>query len=205
MPVPPRRDPRRPLHLAARSCRVLGGLALLGGTCALTSLFAGGRGTPRLIGAVASLATCGGVGVAYFVFAHYMKRRQTWAVIAALSLTGVAFLYTAGSAAAMVVMVLSGAFASIPGGRGFARIMWGVTAFYGLIAVALGQLVYWLARSFPALKMPPAVDEDRGFDVLPLPAAVPVASASVASASVASASVASASVASASADATGPR
>ena len=173
MAVPPRGDPRRPLHLAASSCRLLGVLGLLATTCLGIGLFVtlthlrlgpGGRG-PNPLAVALPVVLCGTIGVAYLVVAHHMKRRRFWAVVAALALTGVVTLVDLISITATTVAALT-----LPGG-----LPPSVLAFTGvelLVLLALGQLIYHLTRSFPALKFAP-LDEARGFDVLPVPA-VPV-------------------------------
>ena len=172
MTIPRRGDPRRPLQLAVRSCPVLGVLAPLGSTCAVGPLFVGGgrrSGDPmEVIGVVMSLLLYGGVGAAYLVFAHHMQRRRTWAVVAALSLTGIGLLFISPGTLTMAVMLLAGVF-KLPGNTGsFTGIMWGSVAFEAVIAAALGQLVCWLARSFPDLRTRLALGEARGFNVVPM-------------------------------------
>lgn len=163
MPVPPRGDPRRPLHLAASSCRVLGVLALILGTCAgVPILIRGTRGGPAILPALLSLAFFFVGGAGYLVLAHFIKRRRLWAIIAALVLTSIACLLFLMMAAGMLVVMLRYA----PGFQG-QRVAWTALAVYVLIAVALGQLVYHLARSIGALKVI-GPDEFRGFDVLPV-------------------------------------
>ena len=171
MAVPPRGDPRRPLHLAVRSCRVLGVLALLCATCALAPLFVGrrGGGPMSVVATVLSLGLYGSVGTAFLVLAQYAQRRQFWAVVAALSLAGVVLLFAAMGAIVMAVMVLAGVFRTpTPTPAPMTAILWGSVAVEALVAVALGQVVYWLARSIAALHLPPWPDDGRGFDVLPV-------------------------------------
>lgn len=166
MALPTRGDPRRPLHLAASSCRVLGVLGLLGTTCWGLTLFAlvsrvrlgpGGRG-PNPFAIAMPLAMFGSVGVAYLIFAHFIRRRRFWAVVAALVVTGVMTLL------ALLSVVGSAVAAATSGGARPTLISIGVGV---LVLVALGQLIYHLSMSFPALKLAPA-DEVRGFDVLPV-------------------------------------
>jgi hypothetical protein len=168
MAIPPRVDPRRPLHLAVASCRLLGVLGLLATTCMGVSLFMllarvrlgpGGRG-PNLVLAFGPFALFAAIGVAYLVFAHFIKRRQFWAVVAALVLTGlVSLLALLSTVASVIAIVASGATASRPA--------WMTLGVQALVLAALGQLIYHLARSFAALKLAPP-DEARGFDVLPV-------------------------------------
>ena len=165
MPILRRGDPRRPLFLAVSSCRLLGVLGLLVGTCAGIGMLRGGGGrggVASLVSAIAALAFYGGGGAAYLVFAHFIKRRRFWAVVAALVLTTVlAVLLLIGVAVQLV------AIGSI---RGVTfQFFTGLIVVELLILVAVGQLIYHLARSFAALKIA-LPDEARGFDVLPVPA-----------------------------------
>ncbi len=162
MALPPRGDPRRPLHLAASSCRVLGVLGLLGATCAGLPLLAVRRGGLGMAPALLPLAVLGGSGAAWMVLAHHIKRRRFWAVVTALVMASIATLGVLAMWAGMAYVMLSA-----QPGLMRERTFWIMLAVYGLITLALAQLVYHLARSFPALKIA-APDEARGFDVLPV-------------------------------------
>ncbi len=166
MALPPRGDLRRPLYLAASSCRVLGVLALLSSTCMgvpfIRLLGRGGRGLFPSAVMLVMLGLYAGVGTAYLVFAHFIRRRRPWAVVAALSLTGVVALFVAVG----VIGGLIGVIASGPGG-GPPPITVAVLGIPLLILAALGQLIYHLSKSFAAIRLAPP-DEARGFDVLPV-------------------------------------
>ena len=154
MPIPPRGDPRRPLQLAIRSMRLLGGILLLFSTCATAPFFLrGGRpgGVPwvALIGMLFYLAP----GICFIVFAVFLARRQFWAVVASLCLASASCLLMLGALAFFVTFALRDDFQPI------LLVPLGVIA---LIVVALGQLIYHLARSFEAIRI--VEPQERGFE-----------------------------------------
>ncbi len=162
MAVPLDGDPRRPLHLAASSCRVLGALVLLATTCMGVPLFTrlgGGVFPTRFVPLTIGLY---GIGAAYFVFAHHIRRRRTWAVVAALCLTGVVTL----PIAAALAFAVARAIAAMSGG-GAPSAALGFLSIPVLVLAALGQLIYHLIQSMSAIRWDPP-DEARGFDVLPV-------------------------------------
>ena len=97
MAIPPRGDPRRPLHLAIRSCRAVGGLFILFGIGPLLLVFANPRrnGVPaaaNVIGAIIASTSQFAIATAFYVLALFLKKRQLWAVITALVLASLMFL-----------------------------------------------------------------------------------------------------------------
>jgi hypothetical protein len=164
MALPPKRDPRRPLHLAIRSTRILGGIGVLIGSCVLMPLMMrlpGGRG----VFAPARMMFLGSVfymvpGVLLFFFSVFMARRRFWAVVGALVVSSVAALFVvfAGVGIAIALMA-SGVRSPTPGVV--------LLAVWAVFALAFGQLIYHLAKSFEGIKHPPFGEELRGFEVLP--------------------------------------
>ena len=168
MRVPPRGDPRRPLHLAIRSTRLLGIVLLLVGTCGVSSFLLvvtrGGRGGP---GIAETWIFLGGAlfyflpGALFLLFSIFLGRRQHWAVVCALVLSCL-----------MGVVLLIGLvgffFAIIQRGENQDVGMAIPLAIVGLFALATGQLIYHLSKSFEAIKHPPFGEEIRGFEPLPV-------------------------------------
>lgn len=157
MALPSKGDPRRPLHLAARAARVLAGLFLLFGLCTIPSAFFMPRaaGPATLIVAVMTAMVYFAPGAAYLIFSIYMARRRLWAVIACLALTSIELLIVFAGAV-MSLFVLR----RLP--NTVMYITLGITA---VVILALGQLIYYLIRSFDAIKYEP-LEEPRGFDVI---------------------------------------
>lgn len=162
MALPPRGDLRRRMHLAIRSMWVLGSLLLLIGLCGIGgSLFslAGrspvppGVGVMQLVGSTIYWAP----GVLYVVFAVYLKRRQLWAVVGGLILASIQFLFLLTGLVVMIAIYFSPD-SSLPPPF---LIAVGVMA---LFVLALAQLVYYLARSFQAIREPPYGREEHGFE-----------------------------------------
>ena len=96
MTIPPKGDPRRPLHLAIRSMRLLGGILILFATCAtVPMLVLKGRGAaaapPVLI--VLGLMFYVVPGVCFIVLSIFLARRQFWAVVASICMASVACLF----------------------------------------------------------------------------------------------------------------
>ena len=166
MPRPPKGDPRRPLHLAIRSTRVLGALFVLLGLAVLAvpALYAlrggGSAGGGVILMGVASLLYLV-PGVLYVLCAIYLRRRQLWAVIVALVLASVQLLFLAIGLLGVVIGIANSRGAA----TSFALVYLGLI---GLVAAALAQLIYHLARSFEAIKHPPFGAEVRGFEPLPV-------------------------------------
>lgn len=164
MALPPRGDPRRAMHLAARSMLVLGCLFLLLGTCAvllaLPRAFPG-RGGPMMWSSVFGVAVFFLPGVGYVVASVFLGRRQLWAVVVGLVLASVHALLVALGVLGMVVGLVS------TGGREPMPLLI-FLVIWGLLLLALGQLIYHLGRSFEAIKLPPYGQEVRGFEPLPV-------------------------------------
>ena len=104
-------------------------------------------------------------GVAYIVFAVYLRQHRFWALIAALVLSvGEALFFLVGT----VVLVWAFFNDGYP---------WGVlipVALLCVVLLALLLLVYFLARSFAAIRLPPFGREERGFEPLGVRPVVPV-------------------------------
>jgi hypothetical protein len=168
MALPPKGDVRRPLHLAVRSTRLLGILFVLFGTCTLGSLFyglagvrggVGGAGQPEVVAMTAASAVYFTPGVLFILFSIFLKQRKTWAVVGAIVLSSLCVLLLL---IGMFGLVMAASVADMPPAVFF--ITAGVVTF---VALALGQLIYHLARSFQAIKQPPFGEEERGFEPLP--------------------------------------
>jgi hypothetical protein len=171
MALPPKGDPRRPLHLAVRSNRVLGIVFLLFGTCSLMPMiFLMTRGgvragimPPQLLVAVSAVYFI--PGALFMVFSVFLARRRPWAVVASIvvsTLVGLtALLGVFGMAVAMLTVDDSPWQMAIP------------LVICALLAVAVAQLIYHLAKSFEAIKHPPFGQEIRGFEPLPVMPAWP--------------------------------
>jgi len=159
MALPPRGDPRRPLHLAIRSTRLLGVIFLLAATCASLPMLLGGgiwRGGRMLVFSIVVLVIYVVPGAAYFLLSIFLGRRQFWAVVASLVLASIQLMFTLLAAIGITMAALSA-----PNGT-FSIII--ILLIYFVVA-ALVQLVYHLARSFEAIKHLPA-DQMRGFEPL---------------------------------------
>ena len=153
MALPPKGDPRRPLHLAVHSMLLLGIVfALLGLLVMAVTMNASAR-----IGARGSLAVYIiplfylVPGVLYILFSIFLRQRQQWAVIASLALVGVHELM---ALLILVRLVLSGV-----------AVNWVLIVVLVWI-LALAQLLFHLAKSFESIR---AYQElvPRGFEPLP--------------------------------------
>lgn len=148
MPLPPKGDPRRGLHLAIRWMRVLGGLLLLFATGAC------------IVGALTALLYLLPVGLCFIVLPIYLRRRQFWAVVASTCLASVASLVPLLALVKLVLFFDSQPFHSAM------LIPLGVLL---LMLLGFAQLIYHLSRSFDAIKyLEPAV---RGFEPIMVPPA----------------------------------
>lgn len=160
MALPPKGDPRRPLHFAIRSTRVLCALFLLTGSCGMMRLLRGGNPLSDLGGAVA--ATAGtlfylGPGALYLVFSIYLARRQFWAVVGAIVLASVQLLVVIASGGIALIFLLNPHV-------GLEPVMAIPTLLILFVALALAQLIYHLSKSFEAIKHPPYGQEFHGFE-----------------------------------------
>jgi hypothetical protein len=158
MPLPPKGNPRRPLHLAVRSTRLLGIVFLCFGMIVMLPsllLLRRGMGMPLMIVQFISAMLYIGPGVLYLVCAIFLKQRQFWAVVVGIVLASIHLLFLLLGAAFYIAVVLSEQFNA-----------WMLAPMVMLLAfiLALGRLIYHLARSFEAIKYPP--DEQRGFEPL---------------------------------------
>jgi hypothetical protein len=157
MPIPPKGDPLRPLHLAIHWTRVLGGLLVVFATC-VTIAFVLRRGPMRgnsvpafyFIFVVFYLLP----GACFIVFSIFLARRRAWAVVASLCLASVGCLVVLGAIGVMIVLIVANRAAD-----------WRVMIPIGVMALilaALGQLIYHLARSFEAIHY--TAPAERGFE-----------------------------------------
>ena len=177
MALPPKGDPRRPLHLAIRSTRVLGVVLLLFGTCAFFPYMMSVSRVGAAPGAVPPAWTLIMVAMFYFVpgtlflvFAIFLGRRQLWAVVSALVLSSLMEIFFLLGLFGLAVTGLSSF------GRGNQVAFAIAVAVMVLFCLAVGQLIYHLAKSFEAIKHPPFGQEIRGFEPLPVrPIVVPQA------------------------------
>jgi hypothetical protein len=171
MALPPKGNPRRPMHLAIRSMRLLGIIQLC--FVALTMLpmllmMRRGFGMSFAVVELASATLYLVPGIMYLVCAIYLKRRAFWAIIVGISLASIQLLFLLIGAVAFMIFLIG---AQPPGTA------WIPLGVIGILILALVQLIYHLAKSFEAIKYPP--DEQRGFEPLliatstPLDAAMP--------------------------------
>jgi hypothetical protein len=171
--LPPKGDPRRPLHLAVRSARVLGVMFLLLGLIGVVPVLFRfgpmGASAPVMLILVASLmyfgpATC------YLVFASFLAAYRPWAVTATLV---VALLNTL-----LMLLVTCGVVIASLAAPSFEWAMAAIVGVFVLFLIALGQMLYHLIRSYPAVKLPPFGREGaQGF--APVFPAVPVPAGNV--------------------------
>ena len=174
MALPPKGDPRRPLHLAIRSTRLLGVVLLLFGTCALMPfMMYMGRSGPGAAASAMPTWTMVMVALVYFIpgasfmtLSIFLGRRQHWAIVCALVLACLLAFFFLFAFAGFAVAVFS---------RGEAPEVWMVVpvAIVSLFGLAVAQLIYHLSKSFEAIRHPPFGEEFRGFDPLPVRPAVP--------------------------------
>jgi hypothetical protein len=149
------------MHLAIRAMWVLGILLVVLGVCgmggSLMLVTRGGAPGGMLVFQFLGAMFYWVPGIAYIACAIYLKRRRFWAVIAGLVVASVQFLFLlTGFVGLLVVYLLP--HSDLP--RAFAVVI-GVLA---LFALALAQLVYYLARSFQAIQEPPYGREEHGFE-----------------------------------------
>lgn len=172
MPLPRRGDPRRPLRLAIRSTRLLGGLFVLLGFCGMVPvMFAPGGGGDVMFMALVGVgaAVYFVPGLLYIVFSIYLGHRKVWAVVATIVLASVQLLVVLLGIAVFAVTFLL-PHSDLPA---MALLPMGIAA---LLAGALGQLIYHLSKSFESIRYEPVAAWDRGFE--PLAVRPPTAPAS---------------------------
>jgi hypothetical protein len=153
--LPPKGDPRRPLHLAVRSARVLGILFVLIGLCGTLPAVLGLRGAGGLNGPLMATTVLGigvlllylGPGICYLVFASYLSNYRRWAVTAALILAALhTLLIVLGIVAIALRIVASG-----PDVRSGILPL----AIAMLVLLAMGQMIYHLVLSYESVKHRP--------------------------------------------------
>jgi hypothetical protein len=158
MPLPRKGDPRRPLHLAVRSARVLGVLFVLLGLCGTSSMLYVGRGGPS-VGAMPTVFLIGAVlfylvpGACYLVFSTFLANYRPWAVTATLVVTALHFLLVLVAGGGTVMTFFTAPMVT-PG-------MWAMAGIFALVLLALGQMVYHLIKSFESVRHPPFGREVR--------------------------------------------
>ncbi len=164
MAIPPKGDPRRPLHLAIRSMWMLGGVMFLFATCTI-GMFTlragrGGGGGPAWTPLVYILPTMGFYvipGVCYFVFATYLARRQHWALVASIWLAGLqCVIAVLGIVITLLALITNSE-----------RRMIGPLTVLVLVVAALVRLIVRLTKSFEAIRITPP--EERGFEPIMVP------------------------------------
>ncbi|HZK82737.1 MAG TPA: hypothetical protein VFC46_16755 [Humisphaera sp.] len=165
MALPPKGDPRRPLHLAIRSARAFGIIFVLFGCVTLVplALMVARRGfslrlmmiLPRL--ASAMIVTLG-PGATYLVIAFYLKRQRHWAIVTGIVLASMQLLIALVGGGFFTVFLFSG-------GAGMEDYLLIPAAIIGLVILALIQLICHLVNSFDAIKHVP-IEEQRGFEPL---------------------------------------
>jgi hypothetical protein len=171
MALPPKGDPRRPLHLAIRSCRAVGGLLAIFGIFGILPLFisSGRRGMSPVGGRTAAFIAStfyASPAVAFYVLAVFLKKRQLWAVIVALVLASLTFVALFFGFLTIGLMMRT------------SSLLWRIDAILLAIAALVlfeaGRLIYQLARSFEAIRHLPE-NEARGFEpIFPVPPAAQV-------------------------------
>jgi ABC-type uncharacterized transport system permease subunit len=148
MALPPNGDPRRPLHLAIRSTRLLGVLfVLLGLLTPLPTL----KLNPHLLElpgpVIASTLIHLLPGLLYLLCSAVLGQGRRPALIASLGLVAVHCVMVAGSLAAFSTLLVAQEQGSF-----FLFFGLGVMVF---AMAALGQLFYHLTKSFKAITYPP--------------------------------------------------
>jgi hypothetical protein len=106
-------------------------------------------------------------GTLLVVFSVFMGRRRSWAVVGALVVSALAELFLVVVGAGIATFLFSA-------GRATPTPAILMTAVWAVLAVAVGQLIYHLARSFEGIRHPPFGEEVRGFELLPAAAVRPV-------------------------------
>ena len=110
MPIPPRGDPTRPLVLAGRAGRVLGGLLVAAGALVAVTLLRYGL-DPResataaaFVGAAAGVYAVPGL-LAWFLAAYLNRRRRAWAAVSLSALAGLIALVAGASLVRAVLAI----------------------------------------------------------------------------------------------------
>ena len=163
MPLPPKGDPRRPMHLAIRSMRLLGIILILLtllGFVPFLYISGGGRAVPRLMLMFffSALVIYLIPGVLFLIFAIFLKRRQFWAVVGGIVLSSILLIFSLLSLVAVLLNFATAGHTPV----GFIGLMISM-----LFLAAFTQLIIHLSQSFKALNYFP-VEEQRGFEVAPV-------------------------------------
>ena len=149
MALPPRGDPRRPLHLAIRSTRLLAIIFLFLGGCLCAAVLANGRRS--------SIISLPAMAMLLF-YTIYLKRRQFWAVLSSLILASIQLLFALVVAITLLIVSMIKSAHNV-------NFVIAPLLLLGIVILALAQLIYHLALSFEAIKHVP-VEEQRGFEPL---------------------------------------
>jgi hypothetical protein len=161
MPVPAKGDPRRPLHLAVRSTRLLGIVFIVFGLLMLLVVPAAFRsrgaaaagppaaGPPVWLGVVVAMMFMA-PGVMYLVVGAFLARRKSWAVVVGIVVASVHGLF------ALLVFLRN--LVVEPGNMVSLLIVLAWVA-------ALAQLIYHLSQSFAAIRYE-SDHVQRGFEPL---------------------------------------
>ncbi len=145
MPLPPKRDPSRPLHQAVRLARIIGAIGLLFGLIVLAGALtapAGQAGGQKVVGLVtAGIYTL--FGVALIVLAAKIRRQRLWAIVVMMALAGLCLGVVSVALFETVLSVIGG---NRPSG------IYLVIGIELLLAAAFGKLMYdlLLSRAFVA-------------------------------------------------------
>ena len=164
MALPPLGDPRRPLHLAIRSTRLLGVLFILLGLITPLPTLHLTHSLLELPWPIVGASLIHLVpGLLYVLCAVLLRRRKRSALISALGLVAVHCVMTAGSLA-----VYSGLLVAQTHDATF---LVGALLVMMLAMAALGQLFFHLTKSFKAIDLPPLdepLDAPAGGSVIPV-------------------------------------
>ena len=110
-----------------------------------------------------------GPGLLYIVCAIYLKQRQVWALTAAIVVASLHLLFLLIGIVSFVLLARRTSMPIVP-----LALIGGIMA---VICLALAQLVFQLARSFAAMRLPPYGQEDRGFEPVAVRPVVPASDA----------------------------
>ena len=147
MALPPKGDPRRPLHLAIRSTRLLGVLFVMLGLLILLPALKTNPHPLELPWPVIAASLIHLIpGLLYAVCAVLLTRGRRSAVISAMGLVAIHCVMVAGSLAAYSGLLMAQTHDS-----GF---LIGALLVMMLAMAALGQLFYHLVKSFKAIEAP---------------------------------------------------
>ncbi|HWP39779.1 MAG TPA: hypothetical protein VNL70_02550 [Tepidisphaeraceae bacterium] len=160
MPLPPKGDPRRPLHLAVRSMRLLGIVLLILGSFSLMPVVAAIRRgpDPRFAFAVVTVLMVYVVpGVLYLLGSVFLSRRRPWAIVVGLVLASVQLIFC------LLGLIILLAVWTGQSDESFGIVVAGAATV--LLSAAFAQLIYHLAKSFEAIRHPP-IEELHAFQPL---------------------------------------